>query len=182
VRELSQTKSELLKQVAEIQKDEKSRFLKYKQYKQLKTLDKFLDGKITHYAILDYRPEIIDSKEAKSEYGDGALRLLVLYGKSNGDLTWKLNRYYDGSGSYTEVIPCISYEEALEEMQKWIDSKMNDVPNNGVIQTAQKYNLRISEDYVNKYKIQEREVLDKSIKACQGKLDNLLEKRNKGDN
>lgn len=102
----------------------------------LKRIEDFLDGKITHYAIsrstynfcplgTTWRVLALSDASANDEYSK-QLRLFSLYGKSNGDLTYRLNRYSDGSGSTEDdiVIPCFSYEEALEACRERTNAQL----------------------------------------------------------
>ncbi len=101
-----------------IDRDYKARMAKLQRHEKLAFLEDFLDGKLTHYAVLpEYSsaPYVLAVGDAKS--GDDKwtrdLRLLSLFGRSNGDIAWNLNQYYDGSGSSKqEVVPCRSEEEA----------------------------------------------------------------------
>lgn len=91
--------SRLTQDVREAEKDGKARLAKLAQYDQLKRLEDFLDGKITHYVLVDwYPPKVISLVDATCESGDRDLRLLCLYGTPKRTLEWKLNRYSDGSG------------------------------------------------------------------------------------
>jgi hypothetical protein len=95
-----------------------------KQHEQLAQLDDFIAGKITHFVIKDMgyavehcRAIAIDTfdhaMKEDTQWSRGALKLLTLFGGSKGDLTWRLNRYSDGSGSHhDEVIPCTSLDQA----------------------------------------------------------------------
>jgi len=107
-----------------------------KRYDALKHIDKILANEITHYAQ-NHRGtvEIVELWKTKSKYGPSLhgeygqslhekmafgseLRLLSLFGSYEGDLMWKLNEHRDGSGSWTEVVPCFSLDHAQEEATK----------------------------------------------------------------
>jgi hypothetical protein len=97
----------------------KARLAKLAQYDQLKRLEDFLDGKITHYVCATYEPpKIFPIEQAKAEQCDRDLRLLCLFGTTERSLVWKLNRYNDGSGCYRYVFPCCSIDEAKETAGK----------------------------------------------------------------
>ena len=53
------------------------------------------------------------------------MKLLSLFGRTNGDLTWQLHRYFDGSSHRKVVIPARSEEEAKghlrEKMREFVD-------------------------------------------------------------
>ena len=89
----------------------------------------WVDGKVTHVVVV-------------SEYGDVSVRqigemgcdssrnawrkqikLMTLFGDSDGSLTWKVNKYYDGSGSWSVVYLSSSEEEAKAKanqvIQEW---------------------------------------------------------------
>lgn len=96
-----------------------------KQHEQLAQLDDYIAGKITHFVIKDMgydgehcraiaiRPFDQAMKTEERWDRSGGLKLLTLFGKSKGDLTWRINRYSDGSGSHhDEAIPCTSLEQA----------------------------------------------------------------------
>lgn len=102
----------------------------------VKRLEDFIDGKFTHFVIGRYDvktfEEAIVSKEEDWKYNkDRKFRLLTLFGRSRGDLQWKVNEYSDGSGYWTEAVPCFSEIEARaivqdrieEDCQKWIQTR-----------------------------------------------------------
>lgn len=114
--QLTERKVNLEKEIAHLEKCKKEMGIKYSSIKALERLDDFIDGKITHYVQdPDFRsPQIVDIKNTESKYSKKKLRLLTLFGESDGDLSWGLNRYSDGSGGYVTVIPCCSFEEAKD--------------------------------------------------------------------
>jgi hypothetical protein len=97
----------------------------------LERIDDFLAGKFTHIVYGDYEIKIETFDEAlmykNNEYDKvpTEFRLLTLYGRSKGDLAWKLSYYYDGSGSSTQVYPCFSLEHAQTVARKMIEDKYN---------------------------------------------------------
>jgi chorismate mutase len=115
IERLKQTKASLLSECKEVEKAVAEAKAKRDRHEQLRLLDDFIAGKITHYVEIQYRePRIIEFSEATCDGGrDKKLRLLTLFGNSDGKLDWKLNRYRDGSGHDSTVIPVTSYEEAL---------------------------------------------------------------------
>jgi len=50
-------------------------------------------------------------------------RLLSMYGKSNGNFVWGINRWSDGSGSWSDFYPCRTMEEAKEKARVLIEEK-----------------------------------------------------------
>jgi hypothetical protein len=109
---------------------------------QLDLLRAFLAGEITHFAILGYDPNIVAADDNCSFQIDNhysemrveAMKLISVYGSSNGKLDYRLHDYRDGSGGSKAIIPCRSYAEALGHLQKncdeYIESyKSNNSPN-----------------------------------------------------
>ena len=117
-RELSRLQGE----VREASKDREGVLRRIKEHKTLARLDDYLAGKLTHYVMRRWnRVEILDVSKEKSP-GEGNLRLLVLFGNSKGNISWRLNRYSDGSGQdWDHVTPCTSLEEARVEAQGLLD-------------------------------------------------------------
>ena len=106
---------------------------------ELKRLDDFIAGKITHLVIscpaygvkIEAAETTLASREDDDSYGrtkHKKLKLLTLYGGSNGNLAWMLSQYSDGSDNgQKHVIPCTSYEEALAEATTLINSQLQDL-------------------------------------------------------
>lgn len=95
-------------------------------HEQLRRLDDFVSGRITHLVIADYAgPRIRTLQEALVDDSDcwsKKTKLVTLYGDSKGDLSWKLNQYRDGSGSKTVVHPATSEVEAREIASGLLDA------------------------------------------------------------
>jgi hypothetical protein len=96
----------------------------------LETAIKFLSGEITHVFVRGYYPSIsaVDDK-AFYQYADGGryveeLKIITLFGKTNGDIAFRLGWYSDGSGGGdVEIMPATSYEEALGFAQNELNAK-----------------------------------------------------------
>lgn len=107
-------------------------FAKNSDSEQLTRLYDFLSGKITHFFLAStYEPKIFtweDNDLYQEDFSSRrirppeAMKLITLYGRSDGSLTFMLNRYSDGSGYNMSIIPCRSYDEALKEAQALLDS------------------------------------------------------------
>jgi hypothetical protein len=147
-----------------LERDYKARMAKLQRHKKLKRLEDFLDGKLTHYAKFpDYgSPSVssfVEEKSDDSRYSNDT-RLLSLFGRSNGDIEWKLNQYYDGSGSSrTTVIPCCSEEEAVEAVRArskvvfaaWLNGKRGYQEDgcgaSGFAAVADKFGFEVPQEY-----------------------------------
>lgn len=109
---------------------EKERKARLMQHRALTRIDDFLAGKMTHFVMDSYRgpevmafDEVVKYKESDYDRMPNGFRLLLLFGKTNGDLEWEISRYSDGSGSRDRVIPCNSYEEGLEHAKVLLETK-----------------------------------------------------------
>jgi len=177
---LQQEKIELLQEVAHIKKINKERFEKYARYDQLKHIDDFIDGKITHYVFLNYSPEIVELKDAVGGYDKSSLKLLSLYGHSDGDLSWQLNQYRDGSGGNDTVIPCLSHFEALQYLQEYIESRVSEGNLNVfIIRAAKKHGIKINKEAMQEWNAAERKQIDKDIENYKQNIQILEVKKSK---
>lgn len=95
----------------------------------LDTLEDFLAGRITHLVKVGYgapsittlAEELVDRDDNGRERG---LKLLTLFGVTEGKLTWGINRYRDGSGTNTNIYPAKSHAEAVDICQRLFDEAM----------------------------------------------------------
>ena len=143
--------------VRKLEKQHKELEEKSKKFSPLENVFDFIDEKITHYVMNEHgKIKILDFNDTEAEYARNCeKRLLSLYGNSNGDLSWKLNRYSDGSGTWATVVPCTSYEMAFEEAQKCLDESLLEASNYSsfyLINSAKKYGLNIPEEFIEKYR------------------------------
>jgi hypothetical protein len=144
----------------EFAREEKQRQERLTRHEQLTHLVDWIDGKITHLAVSKYDGWYIsevggeDSSADESRRGSKVLKLLTLWGKSDGNLNWRLSQYSDGSGiADNEVIPCASYDDALEEIKKRIDQEVEVWRAEGkssllarAHSTADRYNIPLPDD------------------------------------
>jgi len=177
---LEHQKSSIEESISSLKEKEKYVLGKLKNFDKLQYLLDFIDGKITHYVFIKYSTiEIVEYKNSQSEYGHD-MKLLSLFGSTKGDIAWRINQYSDGSGINTEVIPCLSYEMALSEAQKYIDKIISEgkYPSLSIINSAIEYGLTIPDWYIEKYREQwnsdntssieklERQIADYKNKKC----------------
>ena len=89
----------------------------------LKHLEDFLEGKITHFVFTSYDIGIKTLEEALefTEYGKKRIKFLSLYGDLGGKVNWEIREYLGSEYSQT-VIPCTSYEMALDELNKFLSA------------------------------------------------------------
>lgn len=105
--------------VRDLQNQERDLSAAIAKFPTLKTAIDFLEGRITHVVV---RPSygattvetFSDYITMKNDRGRAeGIKLLCLFGVSERkEVRWSINRYYDGSGSWTEVFPFASEAEA----------------------------------------------------------------------
>lgn len=127
---LNQLREETHAMRRENEQIEKQRKAEYAKHTALSRIDDFIAGKITHFVTASYEGVILESLAAgvaSTDKYDRALKLLSLYGDSNGDLQWRINHYSDGSGSSRKVYPFCSEEEALAFARKLVSDELADM-------------------------------------------------------
>lgn len=160
----------------------------------LKYIDDFISGDYKYFAYLDgwsSRYEIKDKNEAieENEFYERGTKLLTLYGKSNGDLHWELNKYRDGSGSSQTVIPCKTVDDAkkaicdsiLSDMASQVKSeRVSTCCGEKMISFLSSCNVEIDGDWLCMYEKEvkinndkERERLTKEYKNIKERLEKL---------
>lgn len=131
-RRLEQSRRELdgAQEKASLRADALFKFSENANDDQLDLLRDFLAGKITHFAFLcSYSPDIVTCEENKvyqtdNDYGRikiEGMKLVTLFGNSDGSLEYRISEYRCGSGCSSTVIPCRSREEAVEKLQEYFD-------------------------------------------------------------
>lgn len=178
ITELICKKNDFTAEFEKLKKEKEEKLKDFKKYEALKHIDRFLNAGITHYVILSsWRPEIIDFNDARCSYDKKNLKLLTLFGTSEGNLEWKLNSYSDGSGGYGEtVVPCISYEEARDVLQKFILSEeitKERSPSREIVEIAQTHKLELPDGYFEKLEESRKSKYWKLRKEIEGKMKKL---------
>lgn len=113
------------------------------------TLVDYLSGNITHIVIKEYSgPKIIpfDDFNHMCEYSKDRLRLLSLYGKDDGTLTYGIGQYTDISGSKSDIFMFNNYESALEKLKEII---LNASISDKIIELAKEYDVKLDSEKLN---------------------------------
>lgn len=179
ISKLKDEERDIKNRISSLNEKEKYVLDKLKNFDKLQYLLDFIDGKITHYVFIRWgNIEIVEYKNSMSDYSHD-MKLLSLFGNTKGDIAWRLNQYSDGSGCNTEVIPCLSYEMALEEAQKVVDKFVAEKTNyrKDIIESAKKYNLSIPEEYIEAYRKEWKDQHDLSISKQEIQLAELRKKQ-----
>lgn len=126
-------------------------FLNKDNLEAFKELDRILTDKWEYVLTIRYsEPEIIAQEDF--EWGK---RLLTVFGDSQGDITYRINRYGDGSGSDSrQVYFCNSKEEALAI---WIDfANTKEYLSSYDLEFAKKNGLKLQKAKVKAYYDQQK--------------------------
>lgn len=116
------------------------------------------------------KPEAFDEMAyVKDGYGyEGgkfeAVKLVSIFGKASGDVGYKRNRYQDGSGSYVNIIPFESYQDAVNVVRKQADEKIA----NGSLSAD---DLKVCKELGFEFT---KDELAPSMKASAERFDNLI--------
>jgi FtsZ-binding cell division protein ZapB len=156
VSELQEKRRALEEELRKSKQDETERKKRIMTNAALERIDDFLAGKITHFVYGEYGVEIKTFEESTSDPDrrERDVKLLSLYGRSKGDLAWKLNDYYDGSGSWRHVYPCSSLEDATNLAKRLIETKYEEWRKDGknsywltsVVASSVKFGIPIPKD------------------------------------
>jgi len=114
-----------------------------------------------------------DTSIADKEYGRfDSLRLVSIFGRTDGELEFRRNDYSDGSGSWRTVIPCETKEEALELLKERFTAKVIEQGvNQYLLKTAEKYNLEIPSEPMKKYNDNLKDSIFKNIKRQEEQIE-----------
>jgi len=113
--------------IAAAERQHTDRLKRLAKFPPLEMLEALLEGKVTHFVTKHQYSEVADiqtfeeaTTRVDREYGreNKDIRMLALVGR--GDLlTWRINEYYDGSGSWNyDAYPCLSYDDALRKVSE----------------------------------------------------------------
>lgn len=168
IEELRQQKLALRRELREAERRAEERKAKFERLEALQGLEDFIDGKVTHY-VVERRwgmPSVVTFASTKCDYGKRDKKLLTLFGDSEGNLAWRLNAYSDGSGSYSDVIPCLSHEEAVEKVTTALYARMVEVATRSLAEHAVEQGVPLPEGYMERVEKAER-------KDAEGKIAKL---------
>ena len=138
VAEMQSKKEDLAKQLDELRTEiraatgERQKLLEsIKQVPALKRIDDFICGRFTHIVKESYGEYSIvavnsaEFKTADRSY-DREYKLLTLFGRTKGDLAFRINQYSDGSGHSCECWLCFSEQEAKDLIVEKIGNRLKE--------------------------------------------------------
>lgn len=122
--------ADLRLQKATMESDHRKRLDYLKQFDQLRLVEDFIEGRLTHFVIDGPYEDCIaiQTKNEALQTDDGSrwereTRVLALFGSPKRTLEWKLSHYSDGSGHYSSVYPFTSLEAAQAKASELIAAK-----------------------------------------------------------
>lgn len=122
----------MIKEKAKLHADALFKFVDNADSESMQLLKKVMSGQITHIFVSGYSPEIYEWEGGKGAYVVDTfhdrgriegIKLMSIYGYSDGDLEYRLHQYRDGSGESEQIWPTCSYEEALKLAQAECDEQ-----------------------------------------------------------
>ena len=131
--EIEKRHNKVFAEINTVERTAQARLEKFKKFKGLELLEDFIDKKITHFVwtsdenSYDFKiGSFEDAIKCKDRYANGAeLRLVTLFGRSNGDLQWRVDQYYDGSGGRRQCIwPCRDEQHAKDTIVAIISDRL----------------------------------------------------------
>ena len=151
--------------------------------KVITTIADFMDGSTKWILVNDYQEYILDKfdNDGTSRIMDiveggrfDSMRLLSLYGDSNGNFDFEVDAYSNGGKRDRKVLFFRTKEEALKYMQDEIDNK--EKYNDYDIKNINTFSLHVDKDKFNKY---QNDLIEHSAKRIKEKATILeLEKEN----
>lgn len=94
----------------------------------LERMADFIKGRFKFFLVdrsfSDPRIEPINAALAQDDRFERDQKLLTLFGKTNGDLQWRINKYSDGSGGWDDIYPCEDEEQAKVVAQRVYDAEV----------------------------------------------------------
>lgn len=113
----------------------------------------FMSGDVTHIVIPnDYKIYGFD-EYFSSDYG---IKLLSMYGNTQGDISFKVNEYGDGSGSWRKIIPVKSFKDGVEIIKNDIIRYITNTPDanfffyESMNKALIDYDIKLSDDMLYK--------------------------------
>lgn len=135
--------------------------------KVLRQLEDFINGNVKWVIIDGWRPSLDNIEKLK--YQD-KIRLISLYGRSNGDIGWRINSYSDVSGNEYDCFLFTDYEIARTELKKIL---LNKNINEYDIEEAQKHNIELPAEKIEQFKKEQRKQIEHNIKEGEKSLSAL---------
>lgn len=174
-------------EIQEIEKKHGERVKKYNKIKELRQLNMFLNNEIKYYVEDDYWGcKIMKIEDGKCSCDKHDLKLLTLFGRSDGNMEWRLSAYSDGSGGSHRVIPCASYKDAVDTVKEDIVGKLEEHRKDNrpdmyhyFIDTAKKYGIKIDPFYTKEFEKLKKANKEERLAELRKEIKGLISKDSK---
>ncbi len=111
------------------------------------TLVDYLTGEIKYIVKTGQYAELIEWHDFTQHY-EKELRLISIYGKDDGFLTYAIGQYYDFSGGNKYFKPFNNYEDAFSCFTKEV---LSAYITDDIIKQAKKYNINLDKDKLKEF-------------------------------
>lgn len=110
-------------------------------------LVRFLTGGVKWVVTKGYSPKVVEWRQGTYE---GRVRLLTMFGRDDGTMSFTASRYCDGSdhGRGEEIVPCDTREEAVT---RWLQ-EVGDRANDETIALAGEYGVELPAEAVARWR------------------------------
>jgi len=152
------------REIDDFDKAEAARMDRIKRHEALELLDEFLQGKITHYVLLNYVPPKIIAFVDSDPDDRTEIQLLRLLGSPDGKVVWKLDEFTEAVNALSNgvtwhdqsVRPCTSWSQAVDVVRPIfakhetaaLDPEAATVPSREWLERAIEYRLLMSREYL----------------------------------
>lgn len=126
-------------------------------------VEDYISGKFKYFVITDYSVRIVDMDYINETY-DGELRLISIFGKADGTLSYAQGQYSDYSGGKTKITPCKTYKDAVKCVSDYLNSQISVGQTD--IDRATEYGVKIKPELLEKFKAGQRENLLRQLSKC----------------
>ena len=139
----------------------------------------FMSGNCKYVVKLGWSPkislfdkELIDNWEGRFD----AIRLVSVFGDSDGNVKYRLNQYKDGSGSWEEIVPFGTHEQAVEYFRDFIFNKaLEKGVTYDMIKISEEYGFDLPIDAMRDFYNKEKVKADKSVEDATDKLNKAIQ-------
>ena len=145
------------REIDDFDKAEAARMDRIKRHEALELLDEFLQGKITHYVLLNYVPPKIIAFVDSDPDRRTEIQLLRLLGSPGGKVVWEVDEIIaDGCTLYDQSVrPCTSWSQAVDVVRPIfakheadaLDPEADPVPSREWVERAIEYRLLMRKEY-----------------------------------
>jgi hypothetical protein len=160
--------------MARSQKEAIDQLERLRKHDAFKRLEDFLAGKITHIvtketyesAKVRHVSWLDDVESSFGRHRKVGVKLVSLFGRSNGDLEWRVNDYMDGSGSWATFMPFASEAEAVEYAKSCVAKELaecNGIPYERVLKAAAELSVEIPVHITEAMETYRKEKIQKEI-------------------